>query len=103
MRFCRLLNLGFIVLILATVIESCSQKDDSIAIAELKKSIIKSDSAINTSTIQIMTAFEQRLEEPGSRIKTEIWYPKSKKAQELSESFSEIIEQYRTHKRIGEY
>jgi hypothetical protein len=87
----------------ATILFSaCNNINDKPAIKLLEEGINISDSSIKTSTAQILSAFEQRLNEPTSKIKASIWHPHAKEAQDLADYFSEAVNQFQKSKQITE-
>ncbi|HEX6333187.1 MAG TPA: gliding motility protein GldM [Flavisolibacter sp.] len=73
------------------------------AFKTVDSSLNKTNTTITNSTETIMKSFEDKLADGTTRAKAEIWYPKAKRANELSIEMYNYIDQLRTriHKEAG--
>ena len=54
-------------------------------------SLTSTNTTINRSTETIMKSLEDKMSDPTSKVKAEIWYPKAQKAMELSSKMYDYI------------
>jgi gliding motility-associated protein GldM len=67
------------------------------AFKTVDNSLDKTNTTINSSTSNVMASFKAKLNEPASREKAAIWYPKAEQAQKLTADMYNYIENLRAH------
>ena len=65
------------------------------AFKTVDNSLDKTNSTVNISTENIMESFRNKLADPTSKAKAEIWYPKAQNAQQMTTAMYTYIEDLR--------
>lgn len=66
------------------------------AFRTIDSSLSKTNTNINASTSTIMSSFQDKLKEPESAAKAQIWYPKAQQVQQLSKGLYDYVDALRT-------
>src|SRR6476660_1669940 len=83
----------YLLLILIVIFYSCANdsRNDS-TIKMLDENLVSSNDIIDRSTVIVYISLEDKLSDPTTAPKAQIWYPKAKKVKELSKDVTDYIE-----------
>src|SRR5512138_3091810 len=78
------------------IFPSCSNsKNDVEVIKALNESVESSNKLLSSSSMDVMIALRNKVEESGSTERAKVWYPKAERIQQLSKDIYGYIENFK--------